>query len=164
MDEIPCIRLSFFYPSIMRASYRRRIRQYRGRLGPSIIFPLSGRKQRETQIEGFVVRHLSKHTKYVCQIIPLSFWIYPQGVRLDCLRAVRLVVVYHPSYRLKYAKFVKPRNIMITWASTSLSIVVFAVIYFATSVKRYRYGSSTDLHYLWFVNYIAYDDVASGGI
>jgi len=54
------------------------------------------------------------------------------------LRATRIVVVYHSSYRYKYAKLVKWRNIRKAWMLIGLFVFVLAVTLFATSARLYR--------------------------
>lgn len=49
------------------------------------------------------------------------------------LRLVRLVVVLNKSYRGKYARFVKLKNVVRMWAAVSLAILAFATALFIKS-------------------------------
>lgn len=64
---------------------------------------------------------------------------YAFGIVPYILRGVRIVVLYHSSYRYKYAGFVKWRNLRKAWAATSLSIGVLAAILFTASARHYRW-------------------------
>ncbi|CAM9979077.1 unnamed protein product, partial [Ectocarpus sp. 4 AP-2014] len=47
-------------------------------------------------------------------------------------------VVYHSTYRYKYAGLVKWTKLRKAWASNALSIIVLAIILFAISARHYR--------------------------
>ncbi|CAM9756489.1 unnamed protein product [Scytosiphon promiscuus] len=58
-----------------------------------------------------------------------------------CLRAVRLVVVYHTVYRLRYARFVKRQTLIKAWALITIAVLVYAAIVFVKMQHRYASGS-----------------------
>lgn len=63
---------------------------------------------------------------------------YAFGIVPYTFRCVRIVVLYHSSYRYKYAGLVKWRNLRRAWAASILFIVGFVAILYAASARHYR--------------------------
>lgn len=81
-------------------------------------------------------------------LAPPSF--SPQGIAACllpyCLRACRLVVLFNTQYRLKYARYVKQRNIAKISVVIGTGVVIGAVVFLYNMRERYARYNCRDRH------------------
>ena len=64
---------------------------------------------------------------------------FATGITPYFLRAVRILVLYHASYRRKWAGLVKWKNLRKMWASIALSFAACAALFFVFSDRQHRF-------------------------
>lgn len=81
------------------------------------------------------------HSRRSSSLLPSTEGI-AAGMLPYCLRACRLVVLYNTQYRLKYARYVKKRNIVKMSVAIGTGIIIGAFLVLRNMRERYaRYNT-----------------------